>query len=60
VQASLRPCLCNKTNTSIQNSVFASILGPVLETTQQDFLQEAKSLIAQHHKRLNEVMLFII
>nr|BAB24191.1 unnamed protein product [Mus musculus] len=29
-------------------------VGPVLETTQQDFLQEAKSLIAQHHKRLNE------
>ncbi|XP_021076471.1 IQ domain-containing protein M [Mus pahari] len=28
--------------------------GPVLETTQQDFLQEAKSLIAQHHRRLNE------
>ncbi|XP_028644425.1 IQ domain-containing protein M [Grammomys surdaster] len=29
-------------------------VGPVLETTQQDFLQEAKSLIAQHYKRLNE------
>ncbi|CAO2611315.1 IQ domain-containing protein M [Lemmus lemmus] len=33
---------------------FVSILGPVLETTQQDFLQEAKSLIAQHYKRINE------
>ncbi|XP_031196218.1 IQ domain-containing protein M isoform X2 [Mastomys coucha] len=30
------------------------VKGPVLETTQQDFLQEAKSLIAQHYKRLNE------
>ncbi|XP_005369633.1 IQ domain-containing protein M [Microtus ochrogaster] len=28
--------------------------GPVLQTTQQDFLQEAKSLIAQHYKRINE------
>ncbi|XP_063134497.1 IQ domain-containing protein M-like isoform X2 [Rattus norvegicus] len=28
--------------------------GPLLETTQRDFLQEAKSLIAQHYKRVNE------
>ncbi|XP_059120253.1 IQ domain-containing protein M isoform X2 [Peromyscus eremicus] len=28
--------------------------GSVLEATQQDFLQEAKSLIAQHYKRINE------
>ncbi|XP_051024952.1 IQ domain-containing protein M [Acomys russatus] len=31
-----------------------NVEGPVLETTQQDFLQEAKSLIAQHYKRVNE------
>ncbi|XP_055465029.1 IQ domain-containing protein M [Psammomys obesus] len=28
--------------------------GPELENTQQDFLQEAESLIAQHHKGVNE------
>ncbi|XP_036138175.1 IQ domain-containing protein M [Molossus molossus] len=32
----------------------SSKTGPVLEITQQDFFQEAKTLIAQHHEKINE------
>lgn len=32
-----------------------SILGPILEITKQDFFQDAKTLIAQHYERINEV-----